>query len=84
MKGLSKNCSDFRRCSNLSDHQLKIDCYRRSSVYMKHMVTTNRKSTGNIKEINRKEFEYNTIENQQHTREESKRIRKEQRTKKKI
>ena len=50
---------------------------------MKHMVTTNRKSTGNIKEINRKEFEYNTIENHQHTREESKRIRKEQRTKKK-
>lgn len=40
-----KNYSDFRVCLNLSDHQLKIHCYKRSLVYKKHMVTTNQKST---------------------------------------
>ena len=39
---LSKNGSAQKMCSNLRDHQLKIDCYKHSLVYMKHMITTNK------------------------------------------
>ena len=66
-------------CSNLTNHQLKIDCYKDSLVYMKHIVTTNQKPTKNIQEIKRKESKHDTIEShQQHTREQSKRIKMEQ------
>lgn len=45
---VSKNGSNFRICSNLSNHQLKIDGYKHSLVYMKHIVTTDQKSTRDI------------------------------------
>ena len=60
---------DFRMCLDLSNYPLKIDCYKHSLVYMKHMVTTNQKSTRDIQEIERKESKYNTIENHQPKRE---------------
>ena len=59
---VSKNGNEFRMCSNLSNHQLKIDCYTHSLVYMKHMVTTNPKSTRYIQETMRKESKHDTIE----------------------
>lgn len=49
-------------------------------TYMKHMITTNQKSTSDIQELMRKEFKHNTTESHQHVREESKRLRKEQGT----
>ena len=45
-------------------------------VYRKDIVATNQKSTRDRQEIKRKESKH-TIENHQHVREESKRIRKE-------
>ena len=41
---IRKNCSDFLMCSDLSNHQLKIDFYNDSLVYVKYMVTTNQKN----------------------------------------
>ena len=38
VEGGEKNCSDFRMCSHLSDYQLKINHYKNSLVYKKHMV----------------------------------------------
>ena len=46
---------------------------------MKHMITTNQKSKRDIQEVKRKESKHGTIECHRHTREESKRIRKEER-----
>lgn len=40
---MSINC-DFRMGSNLSNHQLKIDRYKYSLVYIKYMVTIYQKS----------------------------------------
>lgn len=62
VKGERKNCSNFKMCSNLHEHQLKIDGYEQRLVYMKQMVTTNLKSIRNIQEIKRKEHKCNTIE----------------------
>ena len=39
---------------------LKIDSYKHSLVYMKHMVTTNQKSTRFIQKIKRKKSKHNT------------------------
>lgn len=36
--------SDFRICSNLRDHQPKIDCYEHSLLYMKYIGATDQKS----------------------------------------
>ena len=47
---------------------------------MKHMVTMKQKSTRDIQEMKRKESKHNITRSHQHTREESKRIRKRQRT----
>lgn len=38
--GVSKNVCDFRMSSNLSDHQLKIDSYKYSLVYVKLVLST--------------------------------------------
>ena len=51
---------------------------------MKHMVTTNQKSARDTPEIKMEEFKHNTTESHQHTKEDGKRIRKEQRTTKTI
>ena len=77
MEGVSKNGSDYKMCSNLSNHRLKVDCYKHSLVYMNHMVTRNQKCARDIQEIKRKESKDNTIESYQHTKEESKRVGKE-------
>ena len=68
MDGVSKNCGDFRIRLNLSDHQLKIDCYKHSLEYMKHMVTQTQKSVRDIQDIKRKGSIHNTIGNHQHMR----------------
>ena len=56
-------------CLNLSDHQLKVDCYEHSLVYMKHVVTPDQKSTRDAK-IKRKESKHNTTDSHQHIREQ--------------
>ena len=55
VEGVRKTGNDYRMCSNLSYHQLKTDYYKHSLVYMKHMITTDQKSTRNIQRIKRKE-----------------------------
>lgn len=50
-EAVSKNYSDLTMCSNLSNHELKIDCYKHTLVCMKHMVTTNEKSVRNTEEL---------------------------------
>ena len=35
-------------CSNLSNHQLKINCYKPRLIYMKHMIATNQKSMRDV------------------------------------
>ena len=47
MEGLSKN-RNFRLDSTLSNHQLKINCYKPRLIYMKHMITTNQKSMRDV------------------------------------
>ena len=79
IKEVIKNGSYFRICSNLRNHQPKVECCKHSLVYMKHLVTTNQKSTRDIEEIKRKEPKDNSAESHQHTREESTRVKKEQR-----
>ena len=78
MEELSKMI-ESRICSNLGAHKLKIYCYKHSLVYIKHIVTTNRKSIRDNKEMKRKESKHNTVENYQHPRVERKRIRNEKR-----
>ena len=57
---------------DLSNHQLKIVCYKHSLVCIKHMVTTNQKSARDTPEIKMEEFKHNTTESHQHTKEEKK------------
>ena len=64
-----KNDSDCRMCLNLSNHQVKMDCYKYSLAYIKHMVAANQKSLRDIKEIKTKKSNYNTTESHQYTRE---------------
>ena len=76
---VTKNGSNFRMCSNLGSHQLKIDCYKDSLVYIKHMVTTNQNSTKRDKKNKQKGIQTQRYRKPS-TREESKRTKKEQRT----
>nr|KAF6405038.1 hypothetical protein HJG63_009358 [Rousettus aegyptiacus] len=75
MEGMNNNGNNYRLYSNLSDHQLKINCYKHSLVYMKHIVTINQKFTRYIQEIKKKESKHNPTVSHQHTGEASKRIR---------
>ena len=49
-------------------------------VYVMHIITKTQKSTRDIQEIKRKETKHNTTKRYQHTREQSKKIGKEQKT----
>ena len=51
--------------SNLSDHQLNIDCYMQKRLYTNLMVTTNQKLEIDMQRIKRKESKYITKESQQ-------------------
>ena len=84
MKVINNNGSDFTMHLNLSNHQLKVECYKHSLVYMEHMVVTNQKSTREVQEIRRKESKHNTTGRHQHKGEECKGNRKEQRGTSKI
>ena len=66
-------CSAFRMCSNLSDHQLNIDCYIHRMLYMNSMATKNQKPAVDTQKIKRKESTHNTKASHQMTREERKR-----------
>lgn len=55
--------------SNLSDHQVKIDCYIHRVLYRNLKVTTNRNP---ITDTPRKESKHNTKQSHQTTREQSK------------
>lgn len=50
--------------SNLSNHQLTIDCYRCRMSYMNHMVTTDQKPVKDTQKIKRRESSHNTKESQ--------------------
>ena len=63
---------------NLNDYQFKISRYSYKSTYMNSIVTTKQKPTIDTQKLERKEPKHNTKENDQTTREETKR-RKEQR-----
>ena len=63
--------------SNLSEHQLNIDCYRQKMLYTNLMVTTNQKPAIHTQRIKRKQFNYITKESHQTVEEESK-TRKDQ------
>ena len=55
--------------SNLSKHQLNIDCYMQKILYTNLMVTTNQKPAIDMQRINRKEWKYIIKEIQQTVRE---------------
>ena len=65
--------------SNLSDHQLNIDCYMHKMSYINLMVTTNQKLVIDMQRIKRKESKFITKVSQKTMREETKR-KNEQRT----
>lgn len=54
-------------CSNFTDHQLKMDYYKYSLIYVKHIITINQKSTRDVRETERKEYKHSTTESHQHT-----------------
>lgn len=59
MEEVSKNCTDFRICLNLSCNKLKIDCYKHIGA-PKTDVTTTKKLQG-IYKTKRKKSQFNTI-----------------------
>ena len=59
--------------SNLSNHQLKIDCYLHTMLYINLMVTINQKPITDTEKIKRKEYKRNTKESHQIKRKEDKR-----------
>ena len=61
--------------SNLSDHQLKIDCYMHKKLYINLMIHTNQKPVIDMQRIKRKESNYITKESQQTMKESKRRIR---------
>ena len=63
--------------SNLSNHQLKIDCYLHRLLYINLMVTINQKPITDTEKIKRKEYKHNTKESHQIKRKEDKRRRTE-------
>ena len=65
-------------CLNFSNHQLNVDFYKHSLVYMKHMVNTNQKYTRDTQEIE-EGIQTQCTEGHQNTREESNGVRNEQR-----
>lgn len=56
MEGISKHCKDLKMFSNLSNHQLKIDCFK----YMKPIVTKNQNPIRYTK--NKNKSKHSTIE----------------------
>ena len=77
--GRSKICSVFGMCSNISNHQLKIDCYTHRLLYMKLLETTNEKNITDTQKIKRNESKHNIKESHQITGGKNKRRRKEER-----
>lgn len=73
MEGVSKNCSDFKTCSNLSYNHLKIDCYKYVLVYIKYIVATNRKSIRDTQERNSNTTLWKIIQEKNKKQEERKR-----------
>ena len=67
--------------SNLSDHQLNIDCCKQTMLYINLIVATNRKLVIDMYTIKRKECKYNTKESQQ-TMKDKKNRKEKRRTKK--
>ena len=59
--------------SNLSDHQLHIDCCMWKMLYANLMATTNQKLLISIQRIQRKKSNYTIIENQQTMKERKRR-----------
>ena len=66
--------------SNLSDHQLNIDCYMHRMLYRNLMVTINQKPCNKCRKNKEKGVQNNIKESHQIAREKSKRRRKEQKT----
>ena len=65
--------------SNVSDHQLNIDCYMQKMSYTNLMATTHQKPVIDMQEIRRKKSKYITKKNPtNHERREQE--KKEQRT----
>ena len=64
---------EYRTDSNLSDHQLNIDCYTQKMLNTNLIVTTNQKLVIDMQKIKKKESKYITKVSQQTMREESKR-----------
>lgn len=67
------------RDSNLSGHQLNIECYMSRTFYTNLMVTTNQKPVTDMQKIKRKKSKYITKESQQITVEERTGTEKEER-----
>lgn len=50
-RGLSRKYSLFRMCSNISEHQLKINCYKQRLLHMSLISTTNQKPMSKKDEV---------------------------------
>lgn len=59
--------------SNLSDHQLKIDCYIHRLLYMNLNTTINQKPTIDTQKLKRKKLKHNTKQIHQTTRKQENR-----------
>ena len=66
----------FRICLTLNYYQFKIHRYNYRSTYLNSMVTTNKKPTTGAQKQERKKHKYDTKENHQTTKEETKGRRK--------
>ena len=81
--GRGKYSRDFRMGLKLNDHQLKIGCYKKSLVYMEHMVIADQKPMRDAQEIKRKQSKQH-FHGKKAIRIQEKRARKAQRTLKTI